>query len=67
MCVERMHRLLMAAMITLAAGLVIAGSSFALVILFFMAGMLVTWAAVNFCPSSWLMKKFGMKTCGFKV
>ena len=67
MCVERMHRLLMAAMITLAAVLVIAGSSFALAILFFMVAMLVTWSAVNFCPSVWMMKKFGIKPCGFKA
>ena len=67
MCIERVHRLLMAAMISLAAVLVIAGSSFALAILFFMVGMLVVWATVNFCPSSWLMKKSGLKPCGFKV
>ncbi len=67
MCIERIHRLLMAAMISLAAVLVVAGSGFALAILGFMVVMLLVWAITNFCPSSWLMKRFGLKPCRFGV
>jgi hypothetical protein len=57
----------MAAMISLAAVLAVAGSGFALAILGFMVVMLVVWALTNFCPSSWMMKKIGLQPCGFGV
>ncbi len=65
MCIERVHRLLIATMLTLATVLVVLGSGFAPYLLGFMIGMLVLWAVTNFCPSEWMIRKSGIRPCGF--
>lgn len=65
MCIERVHRLLMAAMLTLAAVLVVPGSALAPYLLAFIIAMLMLWAVTNFCPSEWAIRKSGIKPCGF--
>ncbi|MDT8447933.1 MAG: DUF2892 domain-containing protein [bacterium] len=63
MCVDRVHRFLMASVLGLGAFLIHQSSPFGEYILWFVVGMLVVFGATNFCPSVWIMKKLGLKSC----
>ena len=65
MCIERIQRLLMAAMLVLAAALLLSGIGFGYAIIGFMVAMLLLWATTNFCPSLWIISKAGIKPCNF--
>ena len=65
MCIERIHRTMMAAMLILAATLLLNSIAFGMAILWFMAGMLALFAVTNFGPSVWMMSKAGLKPCRF--
>ena len=62
MTIERIHRLMMATVIGLGAGLIHFGIPEGIYILFFVVGMLVVYGTTNFCPSVFLLKLTGMKT-----
>ena len=65
MCIERVHRILMTIMLGISAALLLSGSAIGYAVMGFMAGMLLLWAATNFCPSLWIMSKLGIKPCQF--
>ncbi len=66
MCIERVHRFLMAGIIGLAAILLTAGIGAGVILVWFVAAMLVVWGVTNFCPSVWMMKKAGLPPCRFQ-
>jgi len=58
MCVQRVQRVMMAMMISLAMMLYLNGSVlFGTIILAFMTGMLLLWAVTDFCPANWMLAK----------
>lgn len=63
MCVERVHRFLMAAVLGLGAFLIYQASPLGQYILWFVIGMLVFYGVSNFCPSVWFMEKLGLTRC----
>ena len=65
MCLERVHRFLMAGVIGLAATLLTIGFGAGIYLVWFVVAMLIVWGATNFCPSVWMMKKTGLKPCRF--
>lgn len=58
MCAEKLQRILMALVLSVALFFVIAGqNSIAIVVLAFMIAMVLVWAVVDFCPSLWVFKR----------
>lgn len=65
MCIERVHRLLMATVIGGAALLGALGYTAAIYFLALPVAMIVVWGITGFCPSEWAIKKTGMKPCHY--
>jgi hypothetical protein len=66
MCVERFHRLMMAALLIVTILLFISAKEvLAIAILVFMVLMLSIWAVFDFCPALKILSKF-MKSCDKK-
>ena len=63
MCLDRVHRFMMAFVIGIGTYLVATGITEGLFVLYFVIGMLVIFGATNFCPSVWMMQKIGLKKC----
>lgn len=58
MCVERVQRIMMAIMLGIILALFGLGYfKIAVILQTFMIAMLLVWAAANFCPSTWVLKK----------
>lgn len=58
MCVERVQRIMMAIMLGIILALFGMGYiKLAVILQTFMIAMLLVWAATNFCPSTWMLKK----------
>lgn len=58
MCVERVQRIMMAIMLGIILALFGMGyMKLAVILQTFMIAMLLVWAATNFCPSTWMLKK----------
>ncbi len=64
MCLERVHRFLMAFVLALGAGLLSQGIHEGIYVIYFVIGMLFIFGLTNFCPSVWFMRKAGLKKCG---
>ncbi|PKL32482.1 MAG: hypothetical protein CVV45_12500 [Spirochaetae bacterium HGW-Spirochaetae-10] len=62
MCIERVHRIMMASVISIGAYLLYTGSVIGLAILGFVVFMLLLWAFTNFCPSVFMLGRF-LKPC----
>ena len=66
MCVERVHRLMMATLLIVSLLLFFAGYElFTLAIIGFMSFMLVVWGVFDFCPAVKILSKF-MPRCRAK-
>lgn len=66
MCIERVHRLMMATLLIVAILLLISAKELlAIAILTFMVLMLAVWAIFDFCPALKILSKF-MKSCDKK-
>lgn len=62
MCIERVHRIMMASVISTGAYLLYTGSVIGLAILVFVVFMLLLRAFTNFCPSVFVLGRF-LKPC----
>ncbi len=66
MCIERVHRLMMATLLAISLLLFFAGYEiFTFAIQCFMIAMLILWALFDFCPAVKILSKF-LKPCGEK-
>jgi len=66
MCIERVHRLMMATLLTVSLLLFFAGQEvITFAIICFMIFMLSVWAIFDFCPALKILSKF-MKPCSTK-
>lgn len=63
MCVERVHRFLMAIVIAIGVVLVQNIHPYGSYIHWFVVGMLIVYGITNFCPSVTIMKKLGLRSC----
>ena len=63
MCAEKIHRWLMATVIAIATGLVYNNIQEGVYLLIFVVGMIIVWAAIDFCPSLYIIKKIGISSC----
>ena len=66
MCLERIHRFMMASVLAIGAYFIAEGAIYGQYIIWFVIGMLVMFGATNFCPSVWMMQKLGIKSCAAK-
>jgi len=66
MCLERIHRFMMAAVLGLAAFLIYQANPYGQWVLWFVIGMLAVYGVSNFCPSVWIMEKLGLRSCAAK-
>lgn len=65
-CVERVHRFIIALVIIASIGIMHAGHFFlGTYILVFVAAMMLLWSFFNFCPMVFILKKI-LPTCNFK-
>ncbi len=66
MCIERVHRLMMATLLTISLLLFFAGYEiFTFAIICFIIFMLLVWAIFDFCPAIKILSKF-LKPCDKK-
>ncbi|OGG96431.1 MAG: hypothetical protein A2527_01780 [Candidatus Lambdaproteobacteria bacterium RIFOXYD2_FULL_50_16] len=63
MCVERIHRFLIASVLGVGAYLISLAMPEGQYILWFVIGMLTLYGLTNFCPSVWILRKLGLKSC----
>ncbi len=64
MCIERVHRLMMASLLIVAIFMFLTAKEIiALAILGFMVFMLTVWAVFDFCPAVKILSRF-LKPCG---
>ena len=54
---------MMAAVLAVAAFLIYQANPYGQWVLWFVIGMLAVYGVSNFCPSVWMMKKLGIKSC----
>ena len=66
MCLEKVHRFMMAAVLGLGAYLIHQASPYGEYVIWFVIGMLTVYGLTNFCPSVWMMDKLGLKSCSNK-
>ncbi len=66
MCQERIQRYLAAFMIVVSTLLIVKGIIEGIYLLWFVSSMLIIWGTFDFCPSLWILKKIGIRNCGFK-
>ena len=64
MCIEKIHRFMMATVLIIGGGLLLEGIQEGLYVVFFVAFMLVVYGITDFCPSVSILKKLGIKPCG---
>ena len=64
MCLERIHRFMMATVLAIAVGLMHQGIAEGIYIIYFVIAMLFIYGVTNFCPSVWFLGKAGVKKCG---
>ena len=62
MCVERIHRFLIASVLGVGAYLISLAMPEGQYILWFVIGMLTLYGLTNFCPSVWILRKLGLKS-----
>lgn len=64
-CVERVHRIMMALMIVISIGLLHMGYFYiSTYLLLFISIMILIWAITDFCPSIFVLRKF-LPNCRF--
>ncbi len=67
MCLEKIHRFMMASVLSIGAYFISQNAMLGQYILWFVIGMLTMFAVFNFCPSVWMMEKLGIKSCANKT
>ena len=63
MCLEKVHRLMMATVIGIGTYLIATGVAEGIYVLYFVIAMLVVFGFTDFCLSVTIMKKLGLKSC----
>lgn len=61
MCAERIQRLLMAFMLSIALYLFLIDSMYGYFLQVFIIGMILVWALTGFCPSIWFLRRVTTK------
>ena len=63
MCYEKVQRLMMAGVITLGTVLVYGGIPAGFLLLAFVIVMATIWGFTDFCPSLWILRRLGLRSC----